>query len=135
MTDKNARSRIEALFISYQSLLRRNGLQWLTKKNERVAVMHFLSTIRPLSLQSRLQSDLSLSYHRLETDFKGFMAHAIKLSDAFQLVDNGPPDRDKRGNGNCKRNIRNHDSLEAPSDRESKGNESSSSSKKAPICL
>lgn len=62
-----------------------------------------------MSLQQRLSDDLDLSQYSLRKDFKGFMRHAVKLADAFQLVDNGRrrgqnqgPRRnrtDKRGDG------------------------------------
>lgn len=75
MVDEDAGSRIESLFISYQCSLGRNGIQRITKENERVALTHVLFSIRPLSLHSRLQFSLSSSHHRLETDFRGIMAH------------------------------------------------------------
>lgn len=49
MSDKDARSRIETLFMSYNSLLRRNGLAWLSKDNEKISIFHVLSRIRPES--------------------------------------------------------------------------------------
>eukprot|EP00180_Rhodochaete_pulchella_P004096 Plantae.Rhodophyta-Rhodochaete_pulchella.ctg7553.p1 GENE.Plantae.Rhodophyta-Rhodochaete_pulchella.ctg7553~~Plantae.Rhodophyta-Rhodochaete_pulchella.ctg7553.p1 ORF type:complete len:129 (-),score=19.30 Plantae.Rhodophyta-Rhodochaete_pulchella.ctg7553:832-1218(-) len=53
-SDPGAKSRIENLFVSYRSLLRRHGLSWIVKDNQKVAVFHFLSAIRPESLRSRL---------------------------------------------------------------------------------
>lgn len=50
MTDSDARSRIENLFVSYLTLLPRNGLSWIIKENEKVAVYHVLSSIRPETL-------------------------------------------------------------------------------------
>lgn len=91
MADSNAQSRIENLFISYHTLLRRHGLSWLLTDNQKLAVHHVLSAIRPEILRSRLESDLDFSHHHLRKDFKAFMKHAIKLSDAFQLVDIGVP--------------------------------------------
>lgn len=91
MSDRNAQSRVENLFISYRTLLRRNGLGWIVSANQKVAVQHVLSAVRPASLQARLKSNLEFSHTELKKDFSGFMKHAVKLSEAFQLVDNGPP--------------------------------------------
>lgn len=65
MNDKDATSRIEKLFISYKSLLRRNGLPWVHEDNEKVAVYHVLSAICPESLQRRHESDLEISHYEL----------------------------------------------------------------------
>lgn len=82
--DRDARSRVKSLIFSCRYFLHRDGIQLLTNENERAAVMHVLSVIRSMSLQCRLQSDLSLSHDRLKTNFKGFMAHASKLSEETQ---------------------------------------------------
>jgi len=97
MSDRSARSRMQGLFMSYHKLLRRHGLSWVLKANEKTAVYHVLSAIRPYSLKDRLTDDLDFAKHKLRKDFKGFMAHAIKLSEAFQLVDNGPK-KDRKKN-------------------------------------
>lgn len=91
MTDKVARFRFETLFVFYRFLLCRNGLTWFTQENEKIAVYHVFSAICPESLRVHLESDLELSHYELRKDFKGFMYHAIKLSEAFQLVKNGAP--------------------------------------------
>lgn len=134
MADKDARSRMESLFVSYQSLLRRNGLKWLTQENQTVAVMHVLSAVRPVSLQIRLRSDLSLTHHRLENDFKGFMAHAIKLSEAFQLVDNGPPSREN-SNTISRKNRRNVSSPREGGKRNQPQKAQVGQHKTLPVCL
>lgn len=89
MTDKDARSVIEILFVYYKSILRRHGLSWITNDNEKVAVYHVLSAICLETLQDRLELDLELSHYDLRNNFKDFMAYAIKLFEAFPLVDNG----------------------------------------------
>lgn len=128
MKDKNARSRIETLFVSYRSLLRRHGVSWILKDNEKVAVSHVLSSIRPESLRVRLESDLALSHHDLRKDFKGFMAHAIKLSEAFQLVDNGAPSQ--------KNNQRKKKGKPEMEDEDDDGKrDKGKANKKAPVCL
>lgn len=48
--DSNAQSRMENLLISYHSLLCRHGLKGIISENQKVAVFHILSAIRPLSL-------------------------------------------------------------------------------------
>lgn len=90
-TNKKALSKIENSFVSYKSILHCHYLSWMTDENEKVAVYHVLSSICPETLQDRFESDLYLSRYDLRQDFKGFMAHAIKWSKSFQLVDNGPP--------------------------------------------
>lgn len=89
MTDKDAQTRMETLFVSYKTLFSRNGLACLVDDNEKVAVYHVLSAVCPESPLARLESDLELSHYHLRKDFKEFMAHAVRLSEAFQLVDNG----------------------------------------------
>ncbi len=56
---------------------------------KKVAVHYILDAIRPEHLQSRLREDLNFSHYHLKKKFKGFMAHAIKLAEAFQLVNSG----------------------------------------------
>lgn len=50
-----------------------------------------LSEIRPNSLHDRLKNDLEFSHHHLRKDFQKFVLLAIKLAEAFQLVDDGKP--------------------------------------------
>lgn len=84
MLNSNDKSRIENLFIPYHSLLRRQDLSWLSKKNSRVVMYYVLSGIRPESRQSVLNLDLYFTYHALRKDFKKFLRHAIKLLKGFQ---------------------------------------------------
>lgn len=86
---------MENMFISYHSLLRRQGLSWFKKDNEKVAGYHVLSVILPESLQLRLESDLDLSHHHLRKAFKGFMRHAITFSEAFKLAASGAHNQNK----------------------------------------
>ena len=108
MKDTNTRSRIETLFVSYHSILRHNGIVWLLDANQKVAVGHVLSAIRPKTLKDRLESDLEFAHHKLKKDFKNFMAHSIKVSEAFQIVDSGPKKNKK--NGHRSGNDQNHGS-------------------------
>lgn len=52
-------------------------------------MFHVLSAIRPSSLKKSLESDLDFSHYEFRKDFLRFTAHAVKLSEAFQLVDAG----------------------------------------------
>ncbi len=96
MHDPSATSRMQSLFIQYHTLLRKHGVQWVLVDAQKVAVQHVLSAIQPKSLQDRLRSDLEFAHYHLRKDFKGFVAHAIKLAEVFQLVDDGKP----KENGN-----------------------------------
>lgn len=49
-----------------------------------------LSAVRPESFRAGLESDLELSHYDLPKHFKGFMPHAIKLSESFQQVETAP---------------------------------------------
>ena len=139
MRNNNATARMKDLFASYYTILSRNGLKWIVTENQKVSVGHVLSAVRPVSLKERLESDLSFSHHHLKKDFNGFLAHAIKLAEAFQLVDCGPPSkRPKPGDGGKGRSG-NH----LPGDRDDKeGHDKKNSGgpnklrdKKTPFCL
>ena len=112
MSDPGAKSRMESLFTSYYTILRQHGLIWVVNDAQKVAVQHVLSQIRPSSLQQRLKDDLELSHYQLRKDFNGFFAHAVKLAEAFQIVDNGPRRRSKGQNkySENKNNSSNHGS-------------------------
>lgn len=91
MSVKSAKSRMKLLFMSYKSMLRTNGLKWVTEDTPKVAVKHVLMAIRPAQLRNRLENDIKFAKAKLKSDFKGFMKHAIELSDCFEKLDNGPP--------------------------------------------
>lgn len=91
ISDRSAKSRMESLFISY-------GLTWVIKDAPKIAALQFISQIRPVYLQSRRKDDLDLSQNNLKKDFKGFFAHAVKLSEAFLLVDDGLGRRKENNN-------------------------------------
>lgn len=67
-----------------------------------MAVNHIVSSLRPVSLRTRLQSDLDFTKHCLKKDFKGFRAHAVRLSEAFELLDNGPKSHDTKTDSDTK---------------------------------
>lgn len=83
MGNKNAPARMEDVFITYHTLLARNGLAWRIKDNHKVEVQHVLSEIRPQALFDRRTADLAFAKYDLRKDLKGFMNHATKLSEAF----------------------------------------------------
>lgn len=103
MADTNARSRIENLFISYHSLLRRNCFSWILMENQNGVVHHVLSAIRPTSLKVRLSSHLEFGYHDLRQDFRRFMGHSVKLAQELQLVDNRKPNSEDNGSNTSRK--------------------------------
>lgn len=66
MKETSASTRMEDLFTSYHTILSRHALKWIISDNQKVAVQHFLLSIRPNSLRERLESDLSFSHHELK---------------------------------------------------------------------
>lgn len=54
-----------------------------------ISVKPVVKAIRLESFRLRMESDLAFAFHSLKTDLKGFMAHSIKLAEAFQLLDVG----------------------------------------------
>lgn len=96
MRNKNAKARMQDLFVSYHMILLRHGLKWIVTENQKVAVSHVLQAVPPATLRDRLQSDLAFSHHELRKDFPGFLKHAIRLAEAFQLVDSGGPKSEHR---------------------------------------
>lgn len=90
MSDGHATSRMENLFISYNGLLRRHGLSWLPNHNPKMAVRHVLAAVKPESLRLRLDLDLRLRHPEFKSDLSSFMKHAIRLADAFDVLDIGP---------------------------------------------
>lgn len=96
MSDRSARSQTETLFVSYLSLLRRNGLKHVIGNTPKLAMYHVVSAVKAPYLRKRLESDLDLKANHIRKDFKGFMEHAVKLSEAFEMLHNGT-DQDRSG--------------------------------------
>lgn len=71
MTDKDGRSRIETLFVSYKTLLRQHGLPWIVDDKEKLAVNHVLYATNPEPLRLRLESHLERSYSHFQKTFRG----------------------------------------------------------------
>lgn len=99
MSVKSAKGRMKLLFKEYTSMLRTNGLKWVTEKTPKVAIKQVLSVIKPASLRERLEQDIGFSHSHLKNDYTGFMRHATDLSDAFERVDTGPPRARKHDRG------------------------------------
>lgn len=59
------------------------------KKNQNVFVYYVLSAICPELHRLCVEFDLELAHNDLRRSFFRLMARAIKLAEAFQLVDNG----------------------------------------------
>ena len=102
MRDEDSVSRTRNLFVSYHALLRKHGVSWVMEENPKIAVRHVTSALRPEALRSRLESDLAFGYVHLQTNFKAFMQHCLKLADAFQILDIGPKKENVEGNDKTK---------------------------------
>lgn len=85
---------------TYHSILSQNGVKWIIKENQKLAVTYVLSAIRPQSLHKQLESHVSLSHQELKKDFKKFLTHTVKLSEDFQIVNSGPKKKTKKQNDN-----------------------------------
>jgi len=86
MTVKSAESRMTLVFLDYRSLLRREGMSWIIDRNPKLAIRHVLSVVKPALLKERLEQDLCLAKVELKKDFRGFMNHALRLSEAFDMI-------------------------------------------------
>lgn len=96
MLNRNGATSMQDLFTSYHAMFSRHRLKWIVNENRKIAVQHVLSAARLVSLREHLTSDLSFSHHRLHNDFTGFLKHAVRVSQAFQLVDSGLSVKDGR---------------------------------------
>lgn len=91
MWNTNATACMQDLFTSYHTILTRHGLKWIIIENQKVAIQHVLSAIKPASQKDRLENHLGFAKHDLKKDFTGFLSHAVRLAEAFQIVDAGKP--------------------------------------------
>ena len=104
IANRSATSRMKSLFIQYHSLLAKQGLSWIISDNQKLAVSHVLSAIRPNYLKERLESDLNFSHYNLKKDFNEFLLHAVKVSEAFQIVDAGRRKRNRNDGKDADKN-------------------------------
>lgn len=89
MSDRSAKSRMEGLFVSYFTLLRQHGLKWVLENSQKVAVYNIVSAVKTSTVRRRLESDLDLKVNHIHKDLKDFMKHALKLFEAFAMLENG----------------------------------------------
>lgn len=52
MKESNAKSRMQDIFSSYHTILRRHGLSWIVTDKQKVEVAHESSAIRALALKN-----------------------------------------------------------------------------------
>ena len=86
MKNKNAHSRMQALFVQCHCFISNHRFKWILEDNQKFAVTQVLSAIRPLSPKKRLQPDLILLHHETKKDFKEFLNHVLKVWEAFKIV-------------------------------------------------
>lgn len=84
-------------------------MRWVIKDNQKFAIRHVQSVIKPAQLRTRIEQDLSLSKISLKDNITGFMKHCIDLSGAFEKLDNGNPraKQNEKGSGNYKKSDHN----------------------------
>lgn len=90
---------MQGLFVLYISLLRRHGGKWTTESGPKIAFYHVLSAVRPAHVKKKIESILEFAYSNLKKNLEGFMKHALKVSEAFRIVGNGPPRSSKPAQG------------------------------------
>ncbi|PXF47202.1 hypothetical protein BWQ96_02977 [Gracilariopsis chorda] len=83
MSFKSATGRMKLLFIDCKSLLRQHGMAWVAEKNQKAAVRHVLSVVKPAKVKNRLEQDISFSKRHLKENLRAFLKHALDLSEAF----------------------------------------------------
>lgn len=94
---------------------------------------HISSVADFISLCGWLPSDREFSHHELRKDIQIFMSHAVKLSRAFELLDNQKSKAEKKVNKK-KTKIRHSNSVTHKLDRE-KSKLSTEPSVEIPVCL
>jgi hypothetical protein len=71
------------LFADYASLLRINGISWITRENPKVSIWHIVDAFKPKPLQARVKDDVDFSHTHLKKDFLKFMDHVIKRAEIY----------------------------------------------------
>lgn len=84
----SSHSRMISLFVDYKDLVKRQGSAWILDTNQKVAVKHVLFDDHLISLRNRISSYLDLTKHQLRKDFKGFIDHAVQISEELEVLDN-----------------------------------------------
>lgn len=97
---------------------------------------------KPMMLRKRIESDLRFAHAKLRKDYKAFQLHAIHLSKAFQLVDNGKPfaaesdvTRDKRKPTKIGKSGKLANTRGPWSANDEKTRNKETTTKSAPVCL
>lgn len=90
------------VYESYQAL--RRCVDPINDK-EGTRLPHFLA-LRIVGVGNRLEADLDFAKQGLSRDFKGFMQHALKLSEAFGLFYIGPHKKGQAGRSSNTSNSR-----------------------------
>ena len=135
MRDKYFKSRMQSLFLDYYCLLRRHGLSWVVTDNQKVAVAQVLFAVKPKSLRDWLESDIEFSHVECRKDFKAFLKHAVRVAEAFKLVDTGPKSKPKSDKKDHKHRGGNKDtSRDSPPGSSSTTTRSGSSSRSPANC-
>lgn len=90
MKIRSAKLRVQYLFTISVTIFRRNGVKWFLGSIQQEALNHVLSAVKPKKLHGSLESDLERNWTlRDKSFFKGFMKHAVKISEAFEIVYSG----------------------------------------------
>lgn len=87
---KSVPSRTEFVLVWYKNILIRHEQNCITKENDKVAMLQALNEMLSTSVHERLESDLKISHCGLWKNFEVFMAHALRMSEALLLFENGP---------------------------------------------
>jgi hypothetical protein len=98
MGETDTEQRIIMLFADYASLLRSNGLSWITEGNPKIAVGHILDALKPKPLKARVKDDIEFAHSHLKKDFLSFMNHVIKRAEIYSDYGDAVSAHPSRGN-------------------------------------
>lgn len=131
------------LFSRYKKILHRNGLSSFVKDNQKVVVVHVFLDIYFI-LNYRFESDSYVSQHGLGKKLTCFLAHAVKLTEVFQLVRLGLPSlrrleedttRSVNGEDGSSILLSNPGPTKPGTDSKNDGGSSGNKDKLVPVCL
>ena len=98
MRNEDSVSRTRNPFVSYHALFRMHVVSWVIADSPEIVVRHVISEFRQEALRTGLESDLAFGYMHLQTYFKAFMQHCLKMSDALRMLDIDPNKKNVDGN-------------------------------------
>lgn len=81
---KNFHIRHSEHLFTYHALRINHSIDWVTYESPNISVQYIITGVKPETVLTRLQSDLSFGYEHLKSDFKGYMKHSLKLIEAFK---------------------------------------------------